>query len=442
VAFIKSDFLKNAGVLFSSTGIAQLIAFLLIPLLAYIYPPEVHGVAALFTSIVSVCVAFSGFQYEQAIIVEGNREKAKHLMYLSILLTLAWALLFYLILLLFQPSISTFFNLKGSSSWMYLVPITIVFTSVTEIFVSWYNRDRSYKKLAVNRVMGMVSGSAYKVVHPFAKLVSGNGLILGHIVGQALQMILLAPFRKLSQFRMNVSALREVAKEYRDFPKLATPSALVNIIGTYMPVFLITAMISEEMTGFYSNAIKLTFIPLSAISYAVGQVFFERLARLRNNEEERKKLSSDLLKFLFFLSVIPVTVLMIWGDELVTLILGSDWSTSGSIAQITVVFYFAMYLTGPFSAAFEVFNALHRQLWYTASFAVLTTLALFITLKVTGNIYFALMAHAFVGIIIRLLMLVDCFKLIGLSSLMRILKGFLILGGLTLLLAAIKFATM
>jgi O-antigen/teichoic acid export membrane protein len=439
VTFVKSDFLRNAGVLFSSTGIAQIISFLLIPILTRLYTPAEHGIVTLFMSIVAVCVAFTTFQYEQAIVVESNRERAKHLLYLSILITVGWSFLFYSLLFLFQSFIYSFFNIEGNGYWLYLVPVTVVFTTITAILLTWFNRKRSYNKIAVNRVVGMVSGSGYKVVHPFLNILSGNGLVLGHVLGQSLQLILLTPFKRIRNQKINQKLLVEVAKEYIAFPKLATPSALINIVGMYMPVFIISAMIGEEMTGFYGNARALTFIPLSAVSYALGQVYFERLARLRDDKKQLHKLTNDLLKFLFFLAVIPVAVLMIWGDVLVTTILGETWAASGSAVQVIIILFYVVYLTSPFSAAFEVYNALGRQLWFTGSYTVITTLAIYLSLKFSGNVYLALAVHAFFGIIIRLAMLVDCFRLIGISIYIKLIKGILILAGLTLLFAAIKF---
>lgn len=436
--FIKSDFIRNSGVLFSSTGIAQLISFLIIPILARIYSPEEHGAVTLFTSIVSVCVAFSCLRYEQAIVIETDHEKAKHLVYLSLLLNLAWCLLFYLLLVLFNDGICGLLGITGSGSWLFLVPATIVFSSCVEILVMWYNRQRRYGKLATNRVVGMATGSAYKLAHPFTGLTSGNGLIMGHVIGQLIQMAMLIPAKAVRKIHISKKLLTGVASSYKSFPMLATPSALVNIIGSFMPVFIISAMLGEAVTGFYGNAVKLTFIPLSAVSYAVGQVYFERLARLRESEEERVQLSYDLLKFLFLLTIIPVVVLMVWGDVLVTFILGDDWSASGSMAQITALYFFVMYLSSPFSAAFEVFGKLGRQLMYTAVFTLLTSVALYVGLKLFDSIVLALLLHSFIGILIRLAMMYDCFRLIGTSLFREIFKGLFITAGLTLLLFGLK----
>ncbi|MCB9240219.1 MAG: oligosaccharide flippase family protein [Flavobacteriales bacterium] len=437
--FLKSDFLKNSSLLFSSTGIAQLISFLIIPILARIYSPAEHGVFTVFASVVSICIAFTGLRYDQAIVVEDDHHRAKHLAFLSIGTTLIWVVLFTVIIGLFGDQLYHLFNTDDSFPWLMWLPIAIAAAGCTEIMVMWLNRSRKYKKLASNRVWGMASGSAYKLLHPFQGMVKGNGLVIGQVIGHVLQLLVLVPLKSLRSIRVDWSVIKDVAKRYKSFPLLATPSALINIVGTYLPVFLIAHFFDESTTGYYGNATKLAFIPMSAVGHAVGQVYFERLARLKNDITERDKLSMDLLKFLFWLAVVPVTLLMIWGDTIVPFILGKDWQLSGTIAQVTVLFYFVMYFTGPFSAAFEVFDKLHRQLWFTAIFTVVTIGAMYVVLRLTDSLILALTAHAFVGILTRLAMLYDCFRLLEQRILMQVLKGILVVGGLTLLNLGIKY---
>ncbi|MBI1307626.1 MAG: oligosaccharide flippase family protein [Bacteroidetes bacterium] len=436
---LRNDFLKNAGVLFSSTGIAQIISFLIIPVLSRVYSKSEHGVAVLFTSIVAVLVTLSGLQYNQAIIVESDRNRAKDLVMLSMILNFLWSLLFFLIVLIGGSSICSIFGMEDSGNWMFWIPITVFITGAADTILVWFNRERRYKKVASNRVIGMAGGSAYKVLHPFQAVVPGNGLVIGHVVGQFLQLILLLPKKLKPVLQLNPTRLKEIAVRYKAFPLLATPSTLINVFGSYLPVFLIGAFLGEEINGLYGNAVKLTFIPLSAISYAVGQVYFERLARLRDDVAGRLSLSLNLLRFLFWLSVIPVSVLMIWGDVLIPFILGSSWEPSGSMVQILVLLYFVIYLSSPFAAAYEVFNSLKRQLWFTALFTVLSGFVLFLLLKQTGDVLIALTGYAFIASLVRIAMLFDCFRLTGKNIFISVVKALMILGGLTLLNLVIKF---
>jgi O-antigen/teichoic acid export membrane protein len=205
------------------------------------------------------------------------------------------------------------------------------------------------------------------------------------------------------------------------------PVSLINVIGTHIPVFLILVFFDRETNGFYGNAMKLTYLPLTAVSYAISQVLFERLARIKNDKQEALKLSYNILYFLFFLPLVPVIAMVVWGDVITPFILGHNWQTAGVMTQILVLFCFAMYISSPFAVAFEVYNKLKVQFLFTGLFALLTGTTLYLTWHFTQDVFIGLMAFSFVGIFVRLAMLLYCFKLIGDMPIFKILGGILII---------------
>ncbi len=424
--FLKSDFIKNAGLLFSSSGIAGLLMLLVVPVLTRLYKEsEVHGDMANFLSIIAIGVAISTLKYEQAIMVESDRKKARNLVKLSLWLNVVWFLISSLLLFLFQQPLINLLGLHRFENWLYLIPITIFITGCVETLAVWWNRERKYKKLSVNRLAITLGSSGYKLIHKKLALFSVNGLVLGHAIGQIIGLILYIPRNFTRHLKTNWTELKELARAYKNFPLWAMPSTLINVIGTAMPLFLITYFIGRESTGYFANALKLTYIPMGMVSFAVGQVFFERLARLKE-DQERHALSHNILRFLFFLSLIPVVAMVVWGDVITPFILGSDWQVSGQMTQIIVLFYFVMYLSSPFAAAFEVYNKLNLQFLFTSIFTASTTLGLFITLTVTHDVYMGLMAFCFIGILVRLAMLISCFRLIGQNLIGKMLFGLFI----------------
>ena len=177
---------------------------------------------------------------------------------------------------------------------------------------------------------------------------------------------------------------------------------------------------------------------MSAISFSISQVLYERLARLRD-KEERFGLSINTLQFLFFIALLPVVTITVWGDILVPFILGEGWESAGLIAQVMVIFYFAMYLTSPFAVAYEVYNRLNVQFMFTGVFALLTAVALVVSFKISDNVFVGLSAFCLTGIIIRLAMLASCFKLIGKAILTKVFYGVLIIAGAVLLGFAVRY---
>ena len=408
--------------LFSSSGIAQLIALLVVPILSRIFSPEEHGVITTFVSLISIGAAFSTLKYEQAIIVEEDRDKARSLVVLSILIGLMSTLLIIIVLILGKPLILQLFDLTEFSPWLLAIPISIFLASCIETLAVWWNRERKYKKLSTVRIASIASASAYKLGHKSLNIIPMNGLVFGHVLGQIVNFILFIPKNFIKYLKIDFEVIKTLAIKYKSFPTWAMPAGLINVIGSNMPVFIIAYFLGSEITGNFGNAIKLTFVPLAAVSYAFSQVYYERLARL-SQSLERIKLSENILKFLYFIAIIPVLVLTVWGDIITPFILGDNWQASGEMVRIIALFYLVMYISSPFSAAFEVYNKLKIQFVYTASFAVITSIALLISLYYTDNIYIALLWFCGLGAIIRLAMLAHCLLIIGRPSIVLILKA-------------------
>lgn len=391
-----------------------------------LYLKHEHGELANFLSILSIGVAVVTFKYDQAIMVEDDRDKARNLVKLSLWINIAWFVVISLALLVFKPWILSFYGLSTFSTWLYFIPITIFTVGCVETLTVWWNRERKYRKLSANRIVGSAVSASYKTLHGWLSSGWTNGLVAGHFFGQLLNALLFLPRTTIKHLKTDWKELKALALKYANFPKWAMTSTLVNAIGAGLPIFIITGSLGQDMTGYMSNAQKLTHLPMSAVSLAIGQVFYERLARLRS-EKDRFQLSLDILKFLYVLAIVPVLIMMVWGDVIAPFILGKDWGVAGEMTRIVVLFYFVMYLSSPFAVAFEVYNRLNLQFVYTTVFTLFTGLALYLTIHFGGNVYWGLTAFCATGIVVRIAMMISCFKLIGHNPIRKIITGLIII---------------
>ena len=421
---IKGSFIKNTGVLFSGSLIAQLIGFGVVPILSRIYNPEDFGALGLFNSMVAIIAVFSGLRYEMAIVVEDNREKAKGLTQLSMIWNLIIGILLLLLIVLAKDWIATQFGIIHSN-WLYLVAPVILFSGMLESLIFWKNREQEFKKISTNRIVASSSSAAYKLAHPYITL-PNNGLILGQALGQLLGLLHLWFKSGIHLWKLNIPLLKSLMKEYREFPLYSAPAALINILAVKMPFFMIASYAGMEATGFLDNANRLTYLPLSMVAMASSQVFFERIARVKRDKTQSAEMSHQLVNFLFFLAVLPVSILFVFGDDIFSFILGAQWKDAGVYAQILILFYFSIFLTSPFSSAFEAYQKLKQQLIYNLVFLVCTSLAMWWAYEFYGLTTKALLAYAGTALILRLFILNYFFKLFGKSLIVKTLFGILI----------------
>lgn len=427
------SFLKHTGLLFSGSVVAQAIGFFVLFFLSRIYSPEDFGALGLFNSIVAAVVVFSGMRFEMAIVVEDNYHRAKNLAQLAALFNVLIATVCLLILIFFQAWVVELFQISDPS-WLYFIPPVVALSGLIETLVFWHNREKNYKRISGKRIITASTTAAYKSVHPFLGVFSWNGLILGHALGQLAGYITLFRKTSLDLFKVNLQELKEVATEYIHFPKYSAPAALVNILAVNMPIFMLSHFDGLDATGHLSNASRLTYLPLSMLAMASSQVFFERIARIKTDKLLSAKLSHQLYNFLFLLAAVPIAILFVFGDDIVPFLLGDEWQDAGTYVQILILFYFSMFLTSPFSSAFETYNKLQQQLAYNVTFFVLTAAALYIGYMVWDDTTTALICFAVTALSLRIVILNYFFHLFGKSLILKTIASIAIMALLIWLL--------
>ncbi len=359
-----------------------------------------------------VFAVVAALRYETAIVIENNSDTAKDLVRLSLFLNTFVSILLFLIILIFKALIAPIFNFENSNI-LYALPFTIWIMSSTETLIMWQNRSKEYSRISSNRVLYSLSGTGYKLLHPLANLIKGNGLLIGQILSQILAFVHIAYKLPIRIANFTADNLRTVAKTYKSFPLFSSPAALLNLLTLSMPVFMLTIFIGQESTGHFANAYKLSYLPMSMLAMALGQVFFERIARLKKEKEFTSKMAHELVTVMFVAAVIPVCVLAVWGDKIAPFVLGEKWTEAGVYIQITILFYFAMFMTSTFSSAFATYDKLKVQLGYNAFFLVATATAFYVGLRLGGSARVALMCYALVGAVSRIGILNYFFLLFG-----------------------------
>ncbi len=407
----KTDFLKNAGTLFSGSLIAQAVSFGALYFLADLYSPAQFGTLETFLKLAGIGTVISGLRYEMGIVAVDDQEEAKNITRLSIWLTILFSILLLLVVLLFRTQLASLLNIASPNA-LYFVPLAILLMGSTETLILWGNRVKAYQTISTNRIAGSLSGTAYKLLHPFTSAV-GNGLILGQMLSAGIALAHIAYKFPVQLLYSTKTHLVQLLKKYKSFALYSTPAALLNVLATSMPIFMLAIFDGQESTGHFGMAYKLTYLPMSMVAMALGQVFFERNARLKADTKEVGLISHQLFGTMFWAAVVPVAVLSVWADDLVPYFLGAKWIEAGIFIQITIPFYFAMYLTTSFSSAFVTYEKLNIQLLYNAVFLLGTSLALYLGYTIGGSTRVALAWFTVVGTILRIGVLNYFFVLFG-----------------------------
>ncbi|HCJ7301310.1 TPA: oligosaccharide flippase family protein [Vibrio cholerae] len=349
---MNKSFSKNVLTLMTGTGIAQAIPIAIIPILTRMFSPEDFGLLALYAACVSILGVVATGRYEIAIMLPKDDEDARLLLQLSMLVALFFSFLISIPISIWNAQIARFLGNEDIAVWLYLVPVSVLFTGIYQALTYWNNRQKKFINTAVSRVNQSLFQGFAQTSLGFLK-VSG-GLICGQFVGIVSGSIYLLKKDRNYKSLIRKSKINSIQKQgikYHKFPTYGVWGALCDAGAVQMPVILLTKFYSNSVTGMFSLTFRVLNMPTSIISSAIAQVLFQKVVEISQTEPEKLNLyiiKMFLLLFIIYLPAVPV--LFIWGESLFSIIFGNEWSQAGVYAGYLVIAVAVRFAVSPLSA--------------------------------------------------------------------------------------------
>ncbi len=345
--------------LFSGSTLAQIIPFLIYPLLSRLYTPEEFGTLALFSNLVVILSVFATGKYELAIMLPSKNVNAINITGFCLMLITAFWVFTMLITLLFGKSISYALGDPNLYPWIYLLPFSIAFFSVFHVMTSILNRQKSYRTMASSKIVQGLSSSGVKLGGGLLQA-GGGGLIAGTMAGQVLSSIFLFLRYNFNNKRwqklLSARRIKELIIKYRFFPKFTMLHFLSNSISAGLPIFVFARFFSTHQAGLYSLGYSMVFVPFSLFSLAVEQVLYQDISSKVNSNQKIIPLVRDTLKTITALAIIPFIVLFAFAPSIFGFLFGSDWIDSGFYVQIITPWLLIAFLASPLSFLPNIFR--------------------------------------------------------------------------------------
>ncbi|EHE0026228.1 oligosaccharide flippase family protein [Vibrio cholerae] len=349
---MNKSFSKNVLTLMTGTGIAQAIPIAIIPILTRMFSPEDFGLLALYAACVSILGVVATGRYEIAIMLPKDDEDARLLLQLSMLVALFFSFLISIPISIWNAQIARFLGNEDIAVWLYLVPVSVLFTGIYQALTYWNNRQKKFINTAVSRVNQSLFQGFAQTSLGFLQ-VSG-GLICGQFVGIVSGSIYLLKKDRNYKSLIRKSKINSIQKQgikYHKFPTYGVWGALCDAGAVQMPVILLTKFYSNSVTGMFSLTFRVLNMPTSIISSAIAQVLFQKVVEISQTEPEKLNLyiiKMFLLLFIIYLPAVPV--LFIWGESFFSIIFGNEWSQAGVYAGYLVIAVAVRFAVSPLSA--------------------------------------------------------------------------------------------
>jgi O-antigen/teichoic acid export membrane protein len=330
----KNPILKGLFIIGSGTVIAQSISIVIYPILTRLFTPSDFGIFAVYTSLFSIMIVTASFRYDFAIPLPKENYKAVNLMILCFILIIGTGFTFLVLFTLFKDSIISTFHLESIENYLWLLIISFIGAGIYQILNAWAIRQRGYFLITKTLINQNVSGSLVKIVLGYLKI-GALGLIVGDIFSKVtgIGTLFREMWRKEKQVILHdvsLTNIRLFAREYRHFPMYSFPASVLNVIALEIPVLMLSYMFDLQVVGWFSLANVVLSIPLSLISYSLGQVYCgEMTIMLREKKGDILVLFRSVTKKLFLIGLPIIGIPAIFAPFIFPVIFGSVWRDAG-----------------------------------------------------------------------------------------------------------------
>lgn len=406
----KSAFIKNVLIIMSGTAMAQGIGFALTPIISRLFSPSDFGIFGSFDAVVSVVAAGVTLDYAQAIMLPKHKEEAINLFIISFLFTTIISTCCLVICSLFPSFIQGI--IKAPNVWMiWLLSVAILISGVNQSCQAWCVRVKAFKQTSASQVIRSLSSNGSQIGFGFLK-VGAAGLIASRVLADVLASLYLVRILKpdFLAFRHSIkwNRIKQLAKDYRDFPMYSASQNVIDALSRGLPVLLLAHFYGIVVAGAYTFGVRILQAPMGLVLSALRQVLFQKASETYSDGGRLMPLYLKITTGLFALALLPALVLFIWAPPLFTWIFGTQWHTAGEFARWLTLWLTFLFCNLP-SVLFARIIRIQRTMFiFNQGVLSARFLALFI-----GGIYlsplYTIMLFSVVGAIVNII----CIFIVG-----------------------------
>lgn len=419
---MKSLFLKDTLKLASSNVILYVLPILVMPILTRLYGPNLFAEWGIFSSVFSILSVILCLGYENAIL----KVEKKEVVNLVILCFFASILLTVLVFLLFEIGkffdVDFFLNFPSST----LLYICMIVSSILYIMQNIANRNEKYWLMSLSNLALGGGQAGFRLLFAFYSIFP-NGLIVGTVLAQILDVIVYKVGFKgiivIDKIRnIKISKVVGIAKKYKQFPLYDAPAMLLQFAALNMPLIILSNFFDKTEIGCYTVVTQL-LLPISFVGAAIGKVYYQRISVLN---EDISKITTEILKYIYIISIVPALFICLGGDRLFQIFLGDDWSMAGNVSISLVLWSIPTILTQPLISVYRKYGVQNKLLFFNICYFIFGCISVTIFSALGYNLLTTLFIYAIICSLIKFSLFMHILKLTNILNTILVKRIFAI----------------
>jgi len=341
---------------------AAAISLVSAPFIARLFEPAHYGVAALFIAVAAPASILLPLAFQNAIVVPRETAQAKALVRLSIALSMLLCGLAIVLLVAAYVLAIPIPLADRLGGWLWMLPLAALVLSLSMVCEGWLTRTRGFASSAKATFAQATVTSGGRLSFGALWGTSVWGLIGPYVVALAVRLGMLA---KAAWNRRcddgDTAPVREVASEFREFPKYNLPAGFLRALSDNLPVIFFAPIFGAAAAGFYAMADRLIKSPMTMGAMSVRRVYLQRASAILHRGGNLKRSYLKATGYLALLGLPPLLLLMLVGQPLMEFVLGERWAQAGAFVEILAPWLYLMLISRPATALVDLLR--QQRLW-------------------------------------------------------------------------------
>ncbi len=338
------SFAQSYAIVLSGTGVNILAQLIITPIITRIYGPEAYGSYSIFNALSTNIALVATLRFPQALMLPSQERDFHILMRVTLLSALLTTLITFVALFSAAHPMLKLFGAERLADYYFLIPLMVFLIALNQVFGQWqYRLDKFKKSVAIDTGI-LVGVRVFNLGYGW--LTTGNtfGLILGDMLGKIIGLLLSAWLILKDNFmslfaRISWKEMLRIAKEYKQYPLYNLPGVWITLFSDQFVIFFISSQFGLKTLGVLSLAISMLDLPKRLFAYTVTSVFFKKaVEEYKQSLQALQQLVLRTMYLLLLASVIPYSIVIVFGPELFSFVFGEEWFFSGRLAQYISVY--------------------------------------------------------------------------------------------------------
>lgn len=344
-------FRSDTSLLIGGTLVAQALSFVAIPLIASIYTPNDFAVLGVIVAFIGWLSPVMSLRLDMAIPIACGIAERKQLAQLSIIITIAFSLIFFFVSVVLSIS-----ELREYAHYVFFISIGCFFYSTFNVFQNYNLTNRKVKIIAISKVSQTVISLVIqiflgKVFSNYYLLVVGQ-IILGGGAGIFILYQVSIGFSKYKILKYKI-----LLRKYAQYPRISTIESFLSSTSSQLPFVFLSKIIDMNMLGLVTMSMKLLGAPAVLIGKPFSQIY---TSSAKVNFEKGQLLihTTKTISYALFFGGGALISLVVFSKIFSPYLFGAEWDGLFEVLLIMLPYYLSQMIASPIMYSFHVLGRL------------------------------------------------------------------------------------